>query len=47
MIVMIRSGAMPTRSSSAPRGEHRGISRPLACALISLGVILMLIMLLV
>jgi hypothetical protein len=47
MIVLIRSGAMPARSPSVPLGKHPGISRLLAWALISLGVIVMLITLLV
>jgi hypothetical protein len=47
MIVMIRSGVMPARSPSAPRGKHRGLSRAPAWALIGSGVIVMLITLLV
>jgi hypothetical protein len=47
MIVLIRSGAIPARSPSVPQGEHRGISRALAWALTSLGVIVVLITLLV
>ena len=47
MIVLIKSGAMPARSPSVPQGEHRGMPRALAWALITLGVIVMLITLLV